>query len=55
LQAEARALKLPHQSEGPGAVVVHGSLSTKNVAELALKHGLPARRLKRGHLPKSAA
>jgi putative ABC transport system substrate-binding protein len=25
-----------------GAVVVHGSLSTKNVAELALKHGLPA-------------
>jgi putative tryptophan/tyrosine transport system substrate-binding protein len=28
--------------EGAGAVVVHGSLSTKNVAELALKHGLPA-------------
>ena len=27
---------------GAGAVVVHGSLSTKNVAELALKHGLPA-------------
>jgi hypothetical protein len=23
-----------------GAVVAHGSLSTKNVAELALKHGL---------------
>jgi putative tryptophan/tyrosine transport system substrate-binding protein len=29
----------PHEA---GAVVVHGSLSTKNVAELALKHGLPA-------------
>jgi putative ABC transport system substrate-binding protein len=28
--------------EGAGAVVVHGSLSTKNVAELALRHGLPA-------------
>jgi putative ABC transport system substrate-binding protein len=28
--------------EGAGAVVVQGSLSTKNVAELALKHGLPA-------------
>jgi len=28
--------------KGAGAVVVHGSLSTKNVAELALKHGLPA-------------
>ena len=28
--------------EGAGAVVVHGSLSTKNVAELAVKHGLPA-------------
>ena len=28
--------------EEAGAVVVHGSLSTKNVAELALKHGLPA-------------
>ena len=25
-----------------GAVVVHGSLSTKYIAELALKHGLPA-------------
>jgi putative ABC transport system substrate-binding protein len=30
------------KEEGAGAVVVHGSLSTKNVAELALKHGLPA-------------
>jgi putative ABC transport system substrate-binding protein len=30
------------KKEGAGAVVVHGSLSTKNVAELALKHGLPA-------------
>ena len=30
------------KGEGAGAVVVHGSLSTKNVAELALKHGLPA-------------
>jgi putative tryptophan/tyrosine transport system substrate-binding protein len=28
--------------EGAGAVVVHGSLSTKSVAELALKYGLPA-------------
>jgi putative ABC transport system substrate-binding protein len=28
--------------EGAGAVVVHGSLSTKNVAELALKYDLPA-------------
>jgi putative ABC transport system substrate-binding protein len=27
---------------GAGAVVVHGSLATKNVAELALKHDLPA-------------
>jgi putative ABC transport system substrate-binding protein len=30
------------QKEAVGAVVVHGSLSTKNVAQLALKHGLPA-------------
>ena len=30
------------KKEEAGAVVVHGSLSTKNVAELALKHGLPA-------------
>jgi ABC-type uncharacterized transport system substrate-binding protein len=30
------------KKDGAGAVVVHGSLSTKNVAELALKHGLPA-------------
>ena len=30
------------KKEGAGAVVVQGSLSTKNVAELALKHGLPA-------------
>ena len=30
------------KKEGAGAVVIHGSLSTKNVAELALKHGLPA-------------
>jgi len=30
------------KKEGAGAVVVHGSLSTKNVAELALKYGLPA-------------
>jgi putative ABC transport system substrate-binding protein len=30
------------KKEGAGAVVVHGSLSTKDVAELALKHGLPA-------------
>ena len=30
------------KKEGVGAVVVHGSLSTKNVAELAVKHGLPA-------------
>jgi putative tryptophan/tyrosine transport system substrate-binding protein len=30
------------KKEGAGAVVVHGSLSTKNVAELALQHGLPA-------------
>ena len=30
------------KKEGAGAVVVHGSLSTKNVAELALNHGLPA-------------
>jgi putative tryptophan/tyrosine transport system substrate-binding protein len=30
------------KEEGAGAVVVHGSLSTKQVAELALKHGLPA-------------
>lgn len=29
------------REEGAGAVVVHASLSTKNVAELALKHGLP--------------
>jgi putative ABC transport system substrate-binding protein len=28
--------------EGAGAVVVHGSLSTKDVAELALKHRMPA-------------
>jgi putative ABC transport system substrate-binding protein len=28
--------------EGAGAVVVHGSLSTKNAAELALKHRMPA-------------
>jgi putative ABC transport system substrate-binding protein len=30
------------KKEGAGAVVVHGSLSTKRVAELALKHSLPA-------------
>jgi putative tryptophan/tyrosine transport system substrate-binding protein len=30
------------KKEGAGAVVVHGSLSTKNVAEFALKHGMPA-------------
>jgi putative ABC transport system substrate-binding protein len=30
------------KKEGAGAVVVQGSLSTKNVAELALKHRLPA-------------
>lgn len=30
------------KKEGAGAVVVYGSLSTKNVAELAPKHGLPA-------------
>ena len=30
------------KKEGVGAVVVHVSLSTKNVAELAVKHGLPA-------------
>ena len=30
------------KKEKAGAVVVHGSLSTKNVADLALKHGLPA-------------
>ena len=30
------------KKEGAGAVVVRGSLSTKNVAELAVKHGLPA-------------
>jgi putative tryptophan/tyrosine transport system substrate-binding protein len=30
------------KKEGAGAVVVQASLSTKNVAELALKHGLPA-------------
>ena len=30
------------KKEGAGAVVVHASLSTKNVAELALKHGMPA-------------
>jgi putative ABC transport system substrate-binding protein len=30
------------KKEEAGAVVVHGSLSTKNVAELAVKHGLPA-------------
>jgi putative tryptophan/tyrosine transport system substrate-binding protein len=30
------------KKEGAGAVVVHASLSTKNVAELALKHDLPA-------------
>ena len=30
------------KKEGAGAVVIHGSLSTKNVAALALKHGQPA-------------
>ena len=30
------------KKEGAGAVVVHGSLSTKDVADLALKHRLPA-------------
>jgi putative tryptophan/tyrosine transport system substrate-binding protein len=29
------------KKEGAGAVVVHASLSTKNVADLALSHGLP--------------
>jgi putative ABC transport system substrate-binding protein len=33
-----RAMK----NAGAGAVVVHGSLASKSVAELALKHGLPA-------------
>jgi putative ABC transport system substrate-binding protein len=30
------------KKEGAGAVVVQGSLSSKNTAELALKHGMPA-------------
>jgi putative tryptophan/tyrosine transport system substrate-binding protein len=30
------------KQQGAGAVVVQGSLTTKNVADLALKHGLPA-------------
>ena len=30
------------KKEGAGAVVVQGSLASKNTAELALKHGLPA-------------
>jgi putative ABC transport system substrate-binding protein len=30
------------KKEGAGAVVVHRSLSTRNVADLALKYGLPA-------------
>lgn len=30
------------KKEGAGAVVVQGSLTTKDVADLALKHGLPA-------------
>ena len=30
------------KNAGAGAVVVHGSLATKSVAELALKPGLPA-------------
>jgi putative tryptophan/tyrosine transport system substrate-binding protein len=30
------------RKEGVGGVIVQGSLTTKNVAELALKHGLPA-------------
>jgi putative tryptophan/tyrosine transport system substrate-binding protein len=30
------------KKSGASAVVVHGSLATRNVAELALKHGLPA-------------
>ena len=30
------------KNAGAGAVVVHGSLATKSVAELAIKHGLPA-------------
>jgi putative tryptophan/tyrosine transport system substrate-binding protein len=30
------------KQEGAGAVIVQGSLSTKAVAELAIKHGLPA-------------
>jgi putative ABC transport system substrate-binding protein len=30
------------KKEGAGAVVVQGSLASKNAAELALKHGLPA-------------
>jgi putative ABC transport system substrate-binding protein len=42
------------KKKGAGAVVVHGSLSTKNVAELALNMACQ-RRLKRDHSPKSAA
>ena len=30
------------KKEGAGAVVVQGSLASKNTAELALKHGLPS-------------
>jgi len=30
------------KKEGAGAVVVQGSVASKNTAELALKHGLPA-------------
>jgi putative tryptophan/tyrosine transport system substrate-binding protein len=35
------------KQDGADAVVVQGSLSTKNVAELALKHGLPAAAISR--------
>ena len=39
---EIEAAFVTMKKEGAGAVVVQGSLTTKAVAELALKHGLPA-------------